>query len=70
MSEAAILLTIFGLLVVFAGIYVYRGHGDIFPSRYSVPNNSAYLKYLGNKIIIVGFLIIFFSVALSFLELE
>ena len=66
MEYAAILFVILGVLVILAGIYVYRGNGDIFPSRYSVPNNSAYLKYLGNKIIIAGFLIILFSIALIF----
>ena len=62
MEYAAILFIILGVLVILVGIYVYRGHGDIFPSRYSVPNNTAYLKYLGNKIIISGFVIVIFSV--------
>lgn len=61
MREASILFIIWGILVVFAGIYVYTGHSDIFPRRYSVKNNPAYLKYLGNKIIIAGFLIILVS---------
>ncbi|MBQ7704422.1 MAG: hypothetical protein IJT73_03200 [Selenomonadaceae bacterium] len=65
MREASILFTIWGILIIFAGIYIYTGHSEIFPHRYSVKNNPAYLKYLGNKIIIVGFTIIFFSVILS-----
>ena len=65
MREASILFTIWGILIIFAGIYIYTGHSEIFPRRYSVKNNPAYLKYLGNKIIIVGFAIIFFSVILS-----
>lgn len=65
MSEASILLIIFGISTIFVGIYVYTGHSDIFARRYSVKNNPAYLKYLGNKIIIAGFLIIFFSAILS-----
>ena len=69
MENAAILLIIWGILVVFAGIYVYTGHSDIFSRRHSVRNDPAYLKYLGNKIIIAGFAIIFFAVVLSFLKL-
>lgn len=65
MSNASILFTIWGVLIIFAGIYVYTGHSDIFPRRYSVKNNPAYLKYLGNKIIIAGFAIILFSVILA-----
>ena len=70
MEYAAILFVIFGVLVIFAGIYVHRGHGDIFPRMYSVRNDPAYLRYLGNKIIIAGFLTVIFSVAFSFLEWE
>ena len=70
MEYAAILFIILGVLVILVGIYVYRGNGDIFPSRYSVPNNTAYLKYLGNKIIIAGFVIALLSVALVFFGLE
>ena len=65
MNEAAILFIIWGVLIILAGIYVYTGHSDIFPRHYSVKNNPAYLKYLGNKIIIAGFVIIFFSVVLA-----
>lgn len=61
MEYAAILFIILGVLVILVGIYVYRGHDDIFPSRYSVPNDTAYLKYLGNKIIIAGFMIALIS---------
>ena len=65
MENVSILFAIFGILVVLIGIYVYTGHGDIFPKMYSVKNNPSYLKYLGNKIIITGVAIILFSVILS-----
>ena len=67
MEYAAIFLTIFGVAVILVGIYVYRGNNDIFAQRYHVPNDSAYLKYLGNKIIITGLVISLFSAALAFL---
>ena len=69
MEYAAILLAIWGIAVIFVGIYVHRGH-NIFPKIYSVPNNPIYLKRLGNIIIIVGFAIVFFSVGISFFDLE
>ncbi|MBQ9486769.1 MAG: hypothetical protein IJU91_03065 [Selenomonadaceae bacterium] len=61
MENAAILFAIFGLLVILVGIYVFTGHSDIFPRRYSVPNDKAYLKFLGKKIIIVGSIILLLS---------
>lgn len=64
MEYAAILFAILGVLVIFAGIFIHRGN-NIFPRRYSVPNDPKYLKYLGNVIIIVGFVITFFSAAMS-----
>lgn len=64
MENAAILFAIFGILVILAGIYVFKGHNEVFPSRYSVPNDKAYLKFLGNKIIIVGGCILFLSLIL------
>ena len=64
MENVSILFAIFGILVVLIGIYVYTGHGDIFPKMYSVKNDPSYLKYLGNKIIITGFVIVIFSVVL------
>ena len=66
MEYAAILFVILGVSVILVGIYVYRGNSDIFARRYSVPNDPAYLKYLGNKIIITGFAIVIFSAALFF----
>lgn len=65
MSPALILLTIWGVLVIFVGIFIHRGN-NIFPRKYSVPNDPRYLKYLGNKIIIAGFVIIFFSAVVTF----
>jgi hypothetical protein len=65
MEYAAILIAIWGLLVIFVGIFIHRGN-NIFPARYSVPNNPVYLKRLGDIIIIVGFAIIFFAVGISF----
>ena len=67
MEYAAIFISIFGVAVILVGIYVYRGNKDIFARRYSVPNDPAYLKYLGNRIIITGFAIVIFSAALFFL---
>ena len=67
MEYAAILFAILGVTVILVGIYVYRGNSDIFSRRHSVPNDPAYLKYLGNKIIITGFAIVIFSAALFFL---
>lgn len=67
MENAAILFAIFGILVILAGIYVFTGHNDIFPRIYSVPNDKAYLKFLGNKIIIVGGCILFLSLILMFI---
>lgn len=65
MEYSAILFAILGVLVIFVGICIYRGN-NIFPRRYSVPNDPKYLKYLGNVIIIVGFVITFFSAVMFF----
>ena len=61
MANAAILFAIFGILVILVGIYVFSGHNEIFMRRYSVPNDKAYLKFLGKIIIIVGAIILFLS---------
>ncbi len=61
MENAAVLFAIFGMLVVLVGIYVFKGHSDIFPRKYSVPNDKEYLKFLGKVIVIVGSLILFLS---------
>ena len=54
MTNYSILMFIFSVLIILAGIHIYRGHDDLLGRGYYKKESKAYLKRLGKITIIIG----------------
>ncbi len=54
MRNYAILMAIFGVLIILMGLYIYTGHDDLIPRYHAKEKDLEYLRYLGKIVIAVG----------------
>jgi len=68
MTNYAILMFIFGIIILLVGIGIYVGKKELLPIRYYGKITKNYLKYLGKIIMLVGLSPIFSAVVALFCD--
>ena len=54
MKNFAILMLIFGVLIILFGLYIYTGHDALLARGYYKKKSKKYLRYLGKSVIVTS----------------